>query len=118
MTKYIKIAVYQAACVSIEATYKPKITFLVVTKHHKTRFFPLDKRDTDRSGNAIAGTCVEKGITHPFEFDFCKYHYIPISSNNVGLNLNVCLFLYRYSKSIGLEWNMSALSLPRVKRRQ
>ncbi|MCE8166467.1 MAG: hypothetical protein I3270_02365 [Candidatus Moeniiplasma glomeromycotorum] len=61
-----------AACQALEANYRPTITFVVVQKRHHTRFFPLDRRDADRSGNCLPGTVVETGITHPFEFDFCK----------------------------------------------
>lgn len=39
-------------------------------KRHHARFFPLTPNDTDRSGNCLAGTVVDKVITHPTEFDF------------------------------------------------
>jgi hypothetical protein len=42
-----------------------------VQKRHHTRFFPIDKRDSDRrTGNCPSGTVVETTIVHPFEFDF------------------------------------------------
>jgi len=51
-----------------------KITFLVVGKRHHYRFFPKNPdnpQEADRnSGNCIAGTVVDKGITHPVEFDW------------------------------------------------
>ncbi|KAJ3112400.1 argonaute 1 [Phlyctochytrium bullatum] len=47
-----------------------KLTFLVVNKRHSTRFFVKDPRDGDRKGNVMAGTVVDTGIVHPFEFDF------------------------------------------------
>ncbi|CAB4481807.1 unnamed protein product [Rhizophagus irregularis] len=65
-----EINAVRAACQALEASYRPTITFVVVQKRHHTRFFPLDKRDSDRSGNCLPGTVVETGITHPFEFDF------------------------------------------------
>ncbi|KAJ3064801.1 argonaute 1 [Podochytrium sp. JEL0797] len=47
-----------------------KLTFLVINKRHSHRFFVQDQRDGDRKGNVMAGTVVDSGITHPFEFDF------------------------------------------------
>ncbi|KAK6163453.1 hypothetical protein DH2020_000317 [Rehmannia glutinosa] len=61
------------ACVSIEATYMPRVTFVVVQKRHHTRLFPAthgDRHTTDRSGNILPGTVVDTKICHPHEFDF------------------------------------------------
>jgi hypothetical protein len=66
-----EINAIRAACQALEATYRPNITFVVVQKRHHTRFFPLNRNDTDnKSGNCAPGTVVEVGVTHPFEFDF------------------------------------------------
>ncbi|GBC06892.1 hypothetical protein RclHR1_07120005 [Rhizophagus clarus] len=65
-----EIKAVKAACRSLEASYRPTLTFVVVQKRHHTRFFPIDKRDCDRTGNCPSGTVVETTITHPFEFDF------------------------------------------------
>ncbi|CAG8604681.1 6985_t:CDS:10 [Funneliformis mosseae] len=64
-----EIDAIRKACTTLEATYRPKITFVVVQKRHHTRFFPTDN-NTDKSKNCLPGTVVEKEITHPFEFDF------------------------------------------------
>ncbi|KAJ3888986.1 argonaute-like protein [Lentinula edodes] len=51
----------------------PKITFIIVGKRHHYRFFPSNpqnKTEADPKGNCLAGTVVDKGITHPLEFDF------------------------------------------------
>lgn len=29
-------------------------------------------QSSDRNGNALPGTLVERDVTHPFEYDFCK----------------------------------------------
>nr|WDW26278.1 AGO-2 [Amrasca biguttula biguttula] len=59
------------ACTSLEANYKPAITFLVVQKRHHTRFFPTRREDEDgRNRNVPAGTIVDTTITHPREMDF------------------------------------------------
>jgi len=63
-----EVTAIKAACRELEATYDPKITFVVVIKRHHTRFFPI--RDADRSGNCLPGTVIDVDITHPFEFDF------------------------------------------------
>ncbi|KAF3330154.1 hypothetical protein FCM35_KLT05485 [Carex littledalei] len=61
------------ACQSLEEGYLPKVTFVVVQKRHHTRLFPEvhGRRDmTDKSGNILPGTVVDKMICHPSEFDF------------------------------------------------
>lgn len=51
--------------------YQPGITFLVVQKRHHTRFFPNPKDgDGSRNNNVLAGTIVDREITHPNELDF------------------------------------------------
>ncbi|RIA98350.1 Piwi domain-containing protein [Glomus cerebriforme] len=65
-----EVEALRVACESLEPGYKPNITFVIVQKRHHTLFFPLDRRDADRTGNCLPGTVVESKITHPFEFDF------------------------------------------------
>lgn len=47
-----------------------KITLVVVGKRHHIRMNPIDPKDTDKSGNAPAGTVIDREIGHPTEFDF------------------------------------------------
>lgn len=47
-----------------------KITFVVVGKRHHVRFFPETASAGDRTGNCLAGTVVEQGVSHPVEFDY------------------------------------------------
>ena len=35
--------------------YNPPVTFVVAQKRHNTRFFPIDQRTADRSGNVVPG---------------------------------------------------------------
>ncbi|PKB99050.1 Piwi-domain-containing protein [Rhizophagus irregularis] len=63
-----ELTAIRAACRSLETSYKPNITFVVVQKRHHTRLFPI--HGGDRTGNCIPGTVVDMDITHPFEFDF------------------------------------------------
>ncbi|KNC97956.1 uncharacterized protein SPPG_06944 [Spizellomyces punctatus DAOM BR117] len=65
-----EVEAIRRACVSLEPTYRPTVTFVVVQKRHHARFFPIRKEDSDRSGNVLPGTVVETGVTHPSEFDF------------------------------------------------
>ncbi|CAG8471105.1 2334_t:CDS:2 [Funneliformis caledonium] len=59
-----------AACNALDVSYKPTITFVVIQKGHHTHFFPVNKKDSDNTGNCPVGTVVESTITHLFEFDF------------------------------------------------
>lgn len=52
-------------CQTLEASYRPTITYIAVQKRHHARFFPIRKEDADRSGNVLPGTVVETGVTHP-----------------------------------------------------
>ncbi|KAJ1435138.1 Ribonuclease H-like superfamily [Sesbania bispinosa] len=61
------------ACASLEPSYQPPVTFVVVQKRHHTRLFSNnhdDKNSTDKSGNILPGTVVDSKICHPTEFDF------------------------------------------------
>ncbi|KAH9674546.1 protein argonaute MEL1 [Citrus sinensis] len=58
------------ACQSLEESYLPPVTFIVVQKRHHTRFFPTNPSQTDKSGNIQPGTVVDRMICHPLEFDF------------------------------------------------
>ncbi|KAI6160674.1 argonaute-like protein [Pisolithus thermaeus] len=48
----------------------PKITMIVVNKHHHVRLSTTDPEDADRSGNCPAGTVVDQVIAHPAKFDW------------------------------------------------
>jgi hypothetical protein len=61
--------------------YKPKFTFVVCAKRHNMRFFAINPADADRTGNLPPGTVVEKGVTHPYAFDFYR-----TSSHSPGLD--------------------------------
>ena len=66
-----EVRAVQEACTMLNKEYRPWITFVVVQKRHHARFFCEDR--TDASGkeqNVPPGTVVDKGITHPYEFDF------------------------------------------------
>lgn len=56
------------ACASLSG-FNPTITFIVCGKRHNVRFFPSDN-DADRSGNAKAGTIIDRDIVQPYGNDF------------------------------------------------
>ncbi|GMH04485.1 hypothetical protein Nepgr_006324 [Nepenthes gracilis] len=61
------------ACASLEPSYQPPVTFVVVQKRNHTRLFPSnnnDKKSIDKSGNVLPGTVVDSKICHPTDFDF------------------------------------------------
>ncbi|KAG0344622.1 Eukaryotic translation initiation factor 2C [Podila humilis] len=65
-----EVAAVKEACRRINPKYNPPVTFVIVKKRHHARFFPMQPKDADKSGNCLAGTVVDQVITHPSEFDF------------------------------------------------
>ncbi|KAJ7232048.1 Piwi domain-containing protein [Mycena haematopus] len=53
-----------------ELKIDPRITLIIVGKRHHIRFFPVNDKDADHSGNCPAGTVVDRDIGHPTEYDF------------------------------------------------
>ena len=69
----VEIPAIRSACERIfQDTMKPKITLLVVGKHHHTRFYPTDKKQSDQKHNCNIqnGTVVDRGITMEKNWDF------------------------------------------------
>ncbi|XP_067121683.1 protein argonaute-2-like [Centruroides vittatus] len=66
-----------------EETYEPPITFIVVGKHHHTRFLPADRRDgVGKPGNVPPGTTVDTNIVHPVFHDFFLCSHIGIQGTS------------------------------------
>ncbi|CEP13223.1 hypothetical protein [Parasitella parasitica] len=65
-----EVAAIRHACAMLDINYKPTITFIVVQKRHRARFFPIGQRDADRNGNCMPGVVIDTDVVHPFEFDF------------------------------------------------
>ncbi|CAN6225484.1 unnamed protein product [Urochloa humidicola] len=100
---------------------KPHITFIVVQKRHHTRLFPTDRHLTDRSGNILPGTVIDRKICHPTEFDFflCShagikgtsrpthYHVLRDDNNFTADNLqsltyNLCYMYSSCTRSVSI----------------
>ena len=76
-----EVRAVQEACKMLEKEYHPQITFIVVQKRHHTRLFCEDMRDASgKDQNVPPGTTVDRGITHPYEFDFylCSHYGIKV----------------------------------------
>ncbi|KAJ3178507.1 hypothetical protein HDU87_003581 [Geranomyces variabilis] len=74
--RHTEVAAIHRACHEIDKAgggkgdYQPKVTYIVVTKRHNTRFFAKSSAEADKSGNVQPGTVVDTKITHPKEWDF------------------------------------------------
>lgn len=66
----------------IKPGYNPKVTFIVCGKRHHMRFYAKNESDVknDKSGNLPAGTVVDRGVVHPYAFDF----YLQTQAGLVG----------------------------------
>ncbi|KAJ3263307.1 eukaryotic translation initiation factor 2C, 2 [Chytriomyces hyalinus] len=66
-----EIPAVKRACIALGIP-EARLTFAVVNKRHHARFFPvrMEAGESDSKGNILAGTVIDSGITHPFEFDF------------------------------------------------
>ncbi|KAJ1773365.1 hypothetical protein IW140_000965 [Coemansia sp. RSA 1813] len=70
------------ACSSIETGYKPEVTFIAVLKRHNTRFYPMTNRDSDRTGNCVPGTIIDRSITLAPLFDFYLFSHAAIQGTS------------------------------------
>ncbi|KAF3907146.1 hypothetical protein ABW21_db0205470 [Orbilia brochopaga] len=121
--KVINEEVYdiKRALKSLDEKYEPKLTVIVCTKRHHNRFFPVDKFGSDRNGNVVPGTLVDRDITHVTDFDFflCSHsaiqgtaratRYTIIMDENKlepdrlqGLVYNMCYTYMRATNSVSL----------------
>lgn len=56
------------------------MTFIVCGKRHHVRFYAENQSDVDRSDNLPAGTVFDRGVVHPYAFDF----YLQTQAGLVG----------------------------------
>ncbi|KAG8903832.1 hypothetical protein FRB99_002683 [Tulasnella sp. 403] len=79
----------KAACKSFNI--EPKITFVIVGKRHHTRLFPESSTQADRTGNCLAGTVIDQGITSPTEFDYFLQSHAGLLGTSRPAHYNVLL---------------------------
>lgn len=75
---------------SVNPNHPTRFIVIIASKRHHVRFFP--KAGTgDRNGNALPGTLVETGVTHPFENDFylCAHSAIKGTARPIHYNVLV-----------------------------
>ena len=66
-----ELSAIRRACMQLEPGYKPKVTFIIAQKRHKTRFFVENPNDgIGKTKNVPAGTVVDTEITTLSEIDF------------------------------------------------
>ena len=116
-----EVAAIRAACLTLDPSYNPTITYLVIQKRHHTRFFPIYQEDMDKSGNILPGTVVDSGITHPTDLDFylCShpglqgtskpaYYHVVHDENNIpgdvlqDLTYRLCFLYCRATRSVSV----------------
>jgi eukaryotic translation initiation factor 2C len=79
----VELKALRKAC--IIARLRPKITFIIVTKRHHTRFFGANDTPPnalDRNRNVLPGTVVDSGITSPNTWDFYLNSHAGIQGTN------------------------------------
>ncbi|KAL5415744.1 hypothetical protein PMIN03_002520 [Paraphaeosphaeria minitans] len=94
---------YAKARTALKLTSQPiKLTAVIVTKRHHTRFYFLPGQQGDKwgNGNTLPGTSVDKLVTSPYYQDFFLQshsgikgtarpaHYFVLQNDNPSLNLN------------------------------
>jgi len=67
-----EVTLMKKVCNGLNAAWQPKFTVTVCSKRHHHRFFPGNRNDGDKNGNCKPGTIIERDITDPAEYDFCK----------------------------------------------
>ncbi|PVU88910.1 hypothetical protein BB561_005642 [Smittium simulii] len=109
------------ACELLEKGYSPKITFIIVQKRHRAKFFPTDQGSSDRSGNCAPGTVVDTTIVSPAVYDFYlqshsgiqgtskSTHYIVLKDQNgftpdelQSLTYNMCYLYAICTRSVSI----------------
>jgi len=106
---------------TMEQPYNPALSIIIAGKRHHTRFYPIDNVGMDRTGNARAGTVVDRGITAIYDSDFYlqahaglqgttkSTHYYPVYDENdldadtlQGLTNNISYLYARATKAVSL----------------
>lgn len=82
MVKEEELPLLKAACTEIypEAT-SPRITILIVTKRHNTRFAPSNAHDADSTSNCRAGLVVDRTITEARMWNYFQQPHAAIKGH-------------------------------------
>ena len=63
------------ACTSLDASYNPRITYIMVQKKHHTQFFAESRQDVNSSGNILPGTVIDRTVCDRARFDFYLFSH-------------------------------------------
>lgn len=73
MVKDHELPLLQEACKELydpAGQQRPRITIVIVTKRHHTRFGPTTEAKADGNGNCLPGVVTDRGITEASQWDF------------------------------------------------
>jgi hypothetical protein len=56
----------------------PQLSVIIVSKRHRTRFYPSQEADADRLSNPRNGTVVDRGVTEAREWEFYLQAHAPL----------------------------------------
>lgn len=104
----VELPLLRAACADVyppEAQKKnlPRISIVIASKRHHTRFYPTQQVDADRSNNSKPGTIVDRGITEARNWDFYLQSHAAIQGTARPTHYFVVLdeiFQARYAKNL------------------
>lgn len=79
---------------------RPRITIVVVTKRHHTRFGPMTQDKADSNGNCVAGTVTDRGVTEAHQWDFFlrKSGLLPLTSMCFSLVKGTDMCMQRHTQ--------------------
>jgi hypothetical protein len=66
-----------------EVLTRPRITIVIGTKRHHTRFYPAPGSEDDKKGNPNAGLVVDRGVTEAHNWDFFAQPHAPIKGTAI-----------------------------------
>ena len=87
----VEISALRKACEKIEKGWRPRITYIIVTKRHHVRFFPQSSKGQDRSGNMVPGSVVDTDIVSGRYYDFYLNSHAGIQGTNKPSKYTVLL---------------------------
>ncbi|KAL2842342.1 Piwi domain-containing protein [Aspergillus pseudoustus] len=73
--------------------WKGKFTVVIANKRHHLRAFPRpgDRNASDKNGNPLPGTLIERDVTSPYDWDFLLYSHIALQGTSRPVHYHVIL---------------------------
>lgn len=98
MVKDHELALLRQACEEVYGPVgqeRPRITIVIVTKRHHTRFGPTTEATADSNGNCLPGVVTDRGITEASQWDFWLRKSRLIFAHTFFVSLNVLTCAHR-----------------------